>query len=57
MTLNPGKCHFMTIGQDTLDEDVFLLCYHNNDVFLLCYHNLTLNNSNEEEMLGITIDR
>ena len=45
MILNPGKCHFMSIGKDTHDEDVFY------------YDNLTLKNSNEEEILGITIDR
>ena len=39
MILNPGKCHFMSIGKDTRDEDV------------------TLKNSNEEEILGVTIDR
>ena len=43
--LNPGKCHFMSIGKDTHDEDVFY------------YDNLTLKNSNEEKMLGVTIDR
>ena len=45
MTLNPGKYHFMSIGKDTRDEDVFY------------YDNLTLKNSNEEEILGVTIDR
>ena len=45
MTLNPGKCHFMSIGKDTHDEDVFY------------YDNLTLKNSNEEEILGVIIDR
>ena len=25
MILNPGECHFMSIGKDTRDEDVFLL--------------------------------
>ena len=45
MILNPGKCHFMSIGKDTRDEDVFY------------YDNLTLKNSNEEEILGVTIDR
>ena len=42
--LNPG-CHFMSIGKDTHDKDVFY------------YDNLILKNSNEEEILGITIDR
>ena len=46
MILNPGKCHFiMSIGKDTRNEDVF---YDDN---------LTLKNSNEEKMLGVTIDR
>ena len=45
MILNPGKCHFMSIGKDTRDEDVFY------------YDNLTLKNSNEEEILGVTIDK
>ena len=35
----------MSIGKDTRDEDVFY------------YDNLTLKNSNEEEILGVTIDR
>ena len=45
MILNPGKCHFMSIGKDTHDKDVFY------------YDNLTLKNSNEEEILGVIIDR
>ena len=45
MILNPGKCHFMSIGKDTRDEDVFY------------YDNLALRNSNEEEIFGVTIDR
>ena len=45
MILNPGKCHFMSIGKDIHDEDVF------------SYDNLTLKNSNEEEILGVTINR
>ena len=44
MILNPGKCHFMSIGKDT-DGDVFY------------YRNFTLKNSNEKEILGVTIDR
>ena len=35
----------MSIDKDTHDEDVFY------------YDNLTLKNSNEEEILGVTIDR
>ena len=45
MILNPGKCHFISIGKETRDEDVFY------------YDNLTLEYSNEEEILGVTIDR
>ena len=45
MILNPGKCHFMSIGKDTHDEDVFY------------YDKRTLKNSNAEEILGATIDR
>ena len=44
MILNPGKCHFMFIGKDNHDEHVF-------------YYNLTITNSNEEEILEVTIDR
>ena len=35
----------MSIGKDTRDKDVF------------CYDNLTLKNSNEEDILGVIIDR
>ena len=45
MILNPGKCHFMSIDKDTRDKDVFY------------YDNLTLKNRNEEEILGVIIDR
>ena len=45
MILNPGKCHFMSIGKDIRDEDVFY------------YDNLTLKNSNEEEILRVTINK
>ena len=38
MILNPGKCHVMSIVEDTYDEDVFYC------------NNLTLKNSNEEEI-------
>ena len=44
-TLNPGKCHFMSINKDTHDEDVFYYGKH------------TLKNSNKGEILGVTIDR
>ena len=45
MILSPRKCHFMSIGKDT----------HGGNVFY--YDNLTLKSSNEEEILGVTIDR
>ena len=45
MILNPGKCYFIFIGKDTHDEDVFY------------YDNLILKNSDEEDILGVTIDR
>ena len=45
MILNPGKCHFMFIGKDTYDEDVFY------------YDNLTLKNSNAEVILEVTTYR
>ena len=45
MILNPGKCHFMFIGKGTHDEDVFYC------------DNITLKNSNEEEISGVTLDR
>ena len=45
MILNPGKSYLMSIGKDAHDEDVFY------------YDNLTLKNSNEEEILGVIIDR
>ena len=44
MILDHGKSHFMSIGKDTHDKDVFY------------YDNLTLN-KNEEEILGANIDR
>ena len=45
MILNPGKCHFTSIGQDTHGDDVFY------------YDNVTLKHNNEEEILGVNIDR
>ena len=45
MILNSGKCHFMSIGKNTHDKEFF------------SSDNLTLINSNEEEILGVTIDR
>ena len=45
MILNPGKFHFMSIGKDTRDEDIFY------------YDDITVKNSNEKEILGVTIDR
>ena len=43
--LNPEKCHFMSIGKSTHDEDGFY------------YDNPTLKNANVEEILRVTIDR
>ena len=45
LIFNPKKCHFMSIGKGNHDEGVFY------------YDNLTFKNSNEEEILGVTIDR
>ena len=45
MILNPGKWHLISIGKETHDEDIFYC------------DNLTLKNSNEEEILGVTKDR
>ena len=45
MILNPEKCHFMSIGQDSHDEDDFYS------------DNFTLKNSYEEKILGVTIGR
>ena len=35
MILNPGKCHFMSIGKDTRDEDVFYYDNSRRRCFLL----------------------
>ena len=43
--LNPGKCHFISIGEDNHDQDVF-----HHDKF-------TFKNSNEEEVSGVIIER
>ena len=43
--LTPGECYLMSIGEDTHGKDVFY------------YDNLTLKHRNEEEILGVTIDR
>ena len=45
LIFNPKKCHFISIGEDTHDKGAFY------------YDNLTLKNSNDEEILGVTIDR
>ena len=45
MISNPRKCCFMSIDNDTHDEDVFY------------YDNLTLKNSYEEGVVGVNIDR
>ena len=43
MVLNADKCHFMCLGKDT-----------ENETFI--FNNFIFNNSNEEKILGITID-
>ena len=43
MVLNADKCHFMCLGKDT-----------ENETFIL--NNFIFNNSNEEKILGTTID-
>ena len=43
MVLNADKCHFMCIGKDT-----------ENETFV--FNNFIFNNSNEEKILGNTID-
>ena len=45
MILNLEKCHFMSIRRDTHGKDIFY------------YGNFTLESSNEEEILGVIIDR
>ena len=42
--LNPGKCHFMSIGKDNHDNVFY-------------YDNLSLKNSNGDQILGVAIDR
>ena len=43
LILNPEKCHFTSVGTGTHDEDVFY------------YDNLTLENTNADKILGVTI--
>ena len=43
MVLNADKCHFISLGKDT-----------ENETFI--FNNFIFNNSNEEKILGITID-
>ena len=43
MVLNADKCHFMCLGKDT-EKETFI------------FNNFIFNNSNEEKILGITID-
>ena len=45
LIFNPKKCHFLSVGNYTHDKGVFY------------YDNLTFKYSNEEEVLGVTIDR
>ena len=42
MVLNADKCHFMCLGKD-MENETFIF-------------NFIFNNSNEEKILGITID-
>ena len=46
MILNTGKCHYMCIGRDVEDNDTLRISSQ-----------YEMNNSNEVEILGITIDR
>ena len=43
MTLNPGKCHYMVIGNKELSHEIML---NNNET----------TSSNEEKLLGIPLD-
>ena len=45
MVLNPGKCHFMCIGEKVTDSE------------LLNFNDVVLRNCREVEILGITLDR
>ena len=45
MILTRRKCRFMSISKDTHDKEIFY------------YDSLTLKNSNQEEILGVTIYR
>ena len=43
MVLNSGKCHFMCLGQNTVNE-------------IFVYDNTEMKNSKVEKILGVTID-
>ena len=43
MVLNSGKCHFMCLGQNTVNET-------------FVYDNIEMKNSKEEKILGVIID-
>ena len=43
MVLNLGKCHFMCLGQNTVNE-------------IFVYDNIEIKNSKEEKILGVIID-
>ena len=43
MVLNSGKCHFMCLGQDAVNETFI-------------YDNIEMKNSKEEKILGVIID-
>ena len=44
MVQNPCKCHFLCLGKDT-----------ENETFI--FNNFIFNNSNEEKILGIALDK
>ena len=43
MVLNSGKCHFMCLGQNTVNET-------------FVFDNIEMKNSKEEKILGVIID-
>ena len=43
MTLNAGKCHFMCLRKDTLNE-------------AFIFKNLVMETSKEQKILGVTVD-
>ena len=45
MALNPGKCNFMCLGSNLLENEIF------------AYKNFKLKNTSVSQILGVTIDR